>query len=186
MPVKSSLVGYTIGELLVEDLIHIKEFAKGAPRSYYICRCSCGNVVQIRSKQLAKGLHKSCGCRYNGLREGESAFNNVVGEYKKAANAKGVCFELTDDQCRILFTSGCSYCGCEPNHIRKITNRGSFTYNGIDRVDSDKGYISTNVVSCCSMCNYAKRHHSVEDFRNWLERASEYLESPNWGKSSLG
>lgn len=47
----------------------------------------------------------------------------------------------------------CIYCGF---------NNG---YVGIDRVDSSLGYVKGNMVPCCSVCNYMKLDHSVED---WL------------------
>ncbi len=36
--------------------------------------------------------------------------------------------------------------------------------NGVDRVDSSRGYVKDNVVSCCKHCNLAKRDRTAEDF----------------------
>lgn len=41
-------------------------------------------------------------------------------------------------------------------------------YNGIDRINSKKGYTLDNTVSCCSTCNTAKLNMSLEDFKTWI------------------
>ena len=46
--------------------------------------------------------------------------------------------------------------------------------NGIDRVDSSKGYVEDNVVSCCKYCNTAKNTMSRDEFFKWIKRVYEY------------
>ncbi len=36
------------------------DFSK--PKTYYICKCKCGNTTRIRSDQFSSGKTKSCGC----------------------------------------------------------------------------------------------------------------------------
>jgi hypothetical protein len=47
-----------------------------------------------------------------------------------------------------------------------MVSRGGevYVYNGIDRLDSSKGYVLENCVPCCSEINWAKRVMSFEDF----------------------
>lgn len=42
--------------------------------------------------------------------------------------------------------------------------------NGIDRIDSTKGYSADNCVPCCSKCNRMKLDHSIEDFKNHISK----------------
>ena len=42
-------------------------------------------------------------------------------------------------------------------------------FNGVDRVNSNKGYILENCVSCCSWCNFSKSNRTVEEYKNWLQ-----------------
>lgn len=42
--------------------------------------------------------------------------------------------------------------------------------NGIDRVDNSLGYILSNVVSCCKICNYMKKDLSEQEFQDQCER----------------
>ena len=42
--------------------------------------------------------------------------------------------------------------------------------NGIDRIDSTKGYEDNNCVPACKHCNYVKGNLSMKDFKIWTER----------------
>jgi hypothetical protein len=41
---------------------------------------------------------------------------------------------------------------------------------GIDRVDNDIRYISSNCRPCCPQCNIAKCDYTEQEFREWVER----------------
>ena len=70
-----------------------------------------------------------------------------------------------------LVKSDCFYCNVSPAQtIDYYKWTQGFTYNGIDRIDSSKGYTPDNCVSCCSKCNYAKRSMSSKDFYEWIEK----------------
>src|SRR5271165_1085078 len=76
----------------------------------------------------------------------------------------------------------CFYCKAKPSRSRNVfktpsKNRneynivnGTFTYNGVDRIDSSKSHSKDNCVPCCSNCNTAKNDMSVEEFKNWLKK----------------
>lgn len=58
--------------------------------------------------------------------------------------------------------------------MNKIDSKGRFlafdyTYNGIDRVNNDIGYIKNNCIPCCKICNRAKNSMSYDDFLNWIK-----------------
>lgn len=65
-------------------------------------------------------------------------------KYFYNAKTKGVEFHLTYVQFLELWQLPCSYCGRAISTI------------GIDRIDNSKGYISGNIIPCCSACNQAK------------------------------
>jgi hypothetical protein len=52
----------------------------------------------------------------------------------------------------------CHYCGTMQEN------------RGLDRVDNNKEYESTNVVACCRYCNMRKSNESLEDFLDWVRR----------------
>lgn len=55
----------------------------------------------------------------------------------------------------------CYYCLKPSNHEDSFEN---LTYNTVDRVNSDIGYLKENCVSCCAPCNAAKSNWSVQVF----------------------
>jgi hypothetical protein len=84
--------------------------------------------------------------------------------YRRNARYRGVPFELTLAQFYCLTKEKCFYCGSPPlNFIRK------YIHNGVDRVDSDKGYIIGNVVPCCKRCNISKSSMTVENFKKHVD-----------------
>ena len=47
------------------------------------------------------------------------------------------------------------YCGEAPSK-QSSTKTGTYTYNGIDRLDNDMGYLYDNCRACCTRCNFFK------------------------------
>lgn len=71
----------------------------------------------------------------------------------------------------------CHYCNIEPFVSTKIINNNGaehFLYNGIDRIDNNKGYVLNNVVPCCKQCNFAKYIQTYDEFKNYIKRLVEY------------
>ena len=64
-----------------------------------------------------------------------------------------------------MVEKGCHYCGI-------IQEKG---FNGIDRLDSSEGYIISNCVSCCEMCNYMKGCLGPTIFINRVEHIMSNL-----------
>lgn len=130
----------------------------------------------VRFDHLKNNETKSCGCkrqefaREAGKKEyGQAAFNDTYNSYKQGAKSRGISFNLTKEEFKNLSSKNCNYCGVVPSQIKKVKgDNGDFIYNGIDRIDSSKGYIEGNCITCCGTCNYMKRTHSIEDFANHI------------------
>lgn len=84
--------------------------------------------------------------------------------YKSSALAKNLVFEITQEQYNEIVKPKCYYCDC-------IHERG---FNGIDRIDSTKGYVLDNCVSCCKMCNYMKKSLDEHIFIKRAEHITSY------------
>ena len=54
---KLNLINKTFGRLTV-----LKETPSPEKESRWLCRCECGNYVEIRGSALTGGVTKSCGC----------------------------------------------------------------------------------------------------------------------------
>lgn len=100
-----------------------------------------------------------------------SSFNDLINVYKRRSSKKRRKFTLSRKQFRNLTQMDCHYCGSAPNRQHKIKNaRVGFIYNGIDRVDSNKGYTPKNSVPCCYDCNRTKSDLSHAAFLSYLAR----------------
>ena len=81
-------------------------------------------------------------------------------------------WDLNLDQYKKLIHGNCYYCGDAPTENnqwnngskRKNSSDGIVRINGIDRLDSSKGYTIDNCVSCCPDCNTLKSTLPVEIF----------------------
>lgn len=69
-----------------------------------------------------------------------------------AINRRGIEFKLDFDYFMQFWQKPCTYCGDEMPYI------------GLDRIDSELGYIEGNICSCCGTCNKMKQRMTVEDF----------------------
>ena len=85
----------------------------------------------------------------------------------RTASRRSLKWELSEAEWESLAIQNCYYCDVPPGNM--ISAYG-FEYNGLDRVDSSKGYLLTNVVPCCRICNIAKTDMAQEDFYNWIRR----------------
>lgn len=97
---------------------------------------------------------------------GVAARNQKYKQYKASAKHRGIQFDLSKERFVELTSDKCYYCGASPSNTISAAT-GSYTYNGIDRVDNSKGYFEGNVVSCCKHCNRAKDTRSLEEFIEW-------------------
>jgi len=180
------LTGQVFGNLTV-----IMKAVRGDKVRGWVCKCICGNQTLIRAQSLIKGDTTSCGCVglekkkevFRKLRKepGRVAITGRFGSYKHSAKKRGFEFHLTRQEFEELVKQQCFYCDVEPqSEIRKYNNNPNYSkeaiersiikINGIDRVDSSKGYFKDNCVPCCKNCNIAKSNLSQVEFYDWLSR----------------
>ena len=148
-------------------------------KTRWLCRCDCGNEGMVMASDLRSGRSQSCGCLNREmitLPEGEAAFNKLIGSMKSNARDRGYEWALTKEQVRILTKQDCRYCGVEPRQVARGSGmNGDYIYNGLDRVDNDRGYEVGNVVPCCGVCNSAKRARTLDQFRVWSRNLYEHF-----------
>lgn len=80
--------------------------------------------------------------------------------YKQSAKKRGYDFLLNPEDFTKLLGSKCHFCG--------VTKA-----NGIDRIDSKKGYIYGNVLPCCKICNFMKGVNSYSFFIKHIKKISK-------------
>lgn len=155
--VNKALVGTHINELKIND------YYSGGRRQFFECICVCGKMFQARVDGIKSGAVRSCGCltgdlisRKNRLPDNLGAINLVLRYYKQSARKRDFNFDLSFEQFEKLIYGNCFYCGSEPTLSKfRSSTKGrrdrELVYNGIDRLNSDLGYVNDNCVSCCSI-----------------------------------
>ena len=129
----------------------------------WLCVCDCGKVCLGKGYSIKSGAKRSCGCLKR-RPKGIAAFNRLFDSYKRQAHKRGISFELSTEEARVLFKGHCQYCGDPPDQYVSKRFNGDFIYNGIDRVDSSQPYRRGNCVSCCGTCNWMKNKLTLTEF----------------------
>lgn len=88
------------------------------------------------------------------------AFNAAKTRIKK----KNLPFELTFEQFSLILHLPCKYCGKKEKII-----------NSVDRIDSSKGYVITNIQPICFKCNIIKMDTNHEGFVNKIVAIYQHL-----------
>ena len=115
------------------------------------------------------------------------AIRKLFKRYKRDAVRKrriALSFNITYEQFESLIKGNCYYCGEVPKNVfvwnERDTRSGkiytsSCLYNGIDRLDNDKGYLIENCVSCCTACNRFKGSKSLAELYDELPRLMKFV-----------
>lgn len=90
-----------------------------------------------------------------------------LSKLKNSAKNRDLNINLNINKYQVLIDSGCHFCGIE------LSDQNGYC---LDRIDSSKGYIISNVVACCKICNRAKSDMNVHDFINWLQKANNHMQ----------
>jgi len=179
-----NLIGQKFGRLKV---IRQSGFDKWG-HSLWQCKCDCGIEKVINQQCLRNGITKSCGClrrEISGDRKrlspGLGSMRTIILSYKRNAKMREIEYKLTEEQFREITQRNCYYCGAKPNNTTKYKQYfGDYIYNGIDRIDNNRGYIIDNVVPCCHTCNQSKSSLTIQEFQDWIEKV--YQNKQNWEK----
>ena len=98
-----------------------------------------------------------------------SFFSSTVVIFKRLASSSAMSSSFAFSSCFLIFSTvkkPCHYCGTTP--IKPHREDSSFLYNGLDRFDNNLGYVESNIVPCCFICNKMKGVLTKEDFMEHL------------------
>lgn len=162
----------------------------------WLCLCDCGNNKIVVADNLSSGKSNSCGClkaevlarkgnQYGIYKDREKALLKVqYSHLKRRDSKKGFGDTMSFEVFSLLSKSPCKYCGLEQSkEIEDRLNESKkqkrlsdhiLKCNGIDRIDSSKGYTKNNSVACCKYCNIAKNIMTESEFYNWIKRVYEF------------
>lgn len=133
------------------------------------CSKSCISTARLLAEVVEVDGEKKRLCKVCGERKPLPKFGNAgrsrtcnacwskrplqkYNEHRRKAAARGWGFHLTYEEFATFWQKPCSYCGDAIDTI------------GLDRRDNEQDYLLSNVVPCCSWCNYAKHTVTEEEF----------------------
>lgn len=146
----------------------------GQKRAMWNAMCSCGKMFKISTSTFSNPKAKSCGCymddrRKMGMikRTPDSEIKQFLTHYKASSKVRNKIFNLSFDEFKKIILQNCFFCNELPqNKYTKVGKLRKIKYNGIDRFDNSLGYIKSNCVPCCGLCNRMKGESSIEEFKN--------------------
>lgn len=90
--------------------------------------------------------------------------------YQRNAEIRGIEFNISLEEFDRITQLPCYYCG----EIQK--DEFDYCFSGIDRVDSNQGYVLSNIVPCCNMCNKMKLNYTTDE---WLKKIIQIVQNLN-------
>jgi hypothetical protein len=116
--------------------------------------CDCGRARIVKSKQLTKGIVKTCGSRKCPYRKPGGAFGHGF------SIITGVSWLLTAEESFALRIQPCWYCGTSPKPGHQM---------GLVRLRDEQPYSVDNCIPCCVTCgNMRGKKMSHDTFLNWV------------------
>lgn len=137
-------------------------------------KCGIENIIQARTyfRINREGLTYCHSCA-NKLSLEEKYGSNYIkygklySQYVRNAKKTNKEFKLSIDEFNMITSKPCHYCG-EYNNL-------DLKQNGIDRINSKKGYVKLNCVPCCKKCNYAKSDLTYNEFINHIIKIHDHI-----------
>ena len=137
---KTSIIGRKFGKLTV-----LKEGRKTRHNQYYICKCDCGNIKEVRGDNLKSGRTKTCGCINRDIIGQKFGMLTVVSKSEKVRIRKNGWVDGNYYNCKCdcgndcvvartnLISGNQKSCGClhkKPEHLKKIAPERKGYING--------------------------------------------------------
>lgn len=153
---------------------------KNTRHTRYFVQCKkCGKVFSRRASVIRTSLNsiQCSNCRRN--RNGKS-LNTLQYKaycyYKSSAIKRDLEWNLSEEQFKKLIQGNCKYCNNTPSKKQTVSYKDTFELiNGIDRINSSKGYTIENCVSCCTRCNIMKSDMTLSDFKEHISKIYKYI-----------
>ena len=149
-----------------ESCYYVRKSGKLIGRLYARCKDCSTNVCKAyhEARKTDPDKTKAYKARQNARSKARSNkdISYRINAYKQGAKKRGFLWELTKEEAALFWEVPCEYCGNTINGL------------GIDRVDSSVGYILSNCVPCCTMCNIMKMAHSKDVWLDHIERIMKH------------
>lgn len=145
--------------------------------TWYTLQCpDCKESYEVSRSNIRVKKTPYC-LRCNAIRQGSynklgghiAARNALWQDYRKGARRRNLEFSVSLNEFEYLTSQRCHYCNRPPQRTISVSSGSKYTYNGIDRKDSNLGYVTGNMLPCCFPCNRAKSDMTYEEFLQYLD-----------------
>lgn len=164
--------------------------------TWWLCKCDCGNEVEILGSHINQRRRRSCGCsklafgplniKWGGHGEISAAF---WGRIRLNAESRKVPIEISIEEAWDLFLKQERKCRLSGEQLEMLEPQGkTLRTASLDRIDSSKGYTLDNIQWVHKDINMMKQDHSDEDFLNWIDKIYHFQhhERPSSQANLLG
>lgn len=139
------------------------------PSTHWLCRCSCGRELPVRSANLINGNSKSCGHKETGAANPRwKGCGELGGRYwsdvKAGARRRGLEFNVTMEEAWHLFLTQERRCALSGRPLKIKINRQEDGTASLDRIDSSLGYVAENIQWTHKDINRIKMHLPQDEF----------------------
>jgi hypothetical protein len=151
------------GKLTALEFSHVYK-----KKTYWKCECECGKYKTTSYRSLKTGWTTSCGCDQI-KRIGELSRKHVA-NIRYHAKSRNLEFDLTDTQMWELYikqNKKCAISGVDLIFDIKVPRN---TTASLDRINSDIGYIISNVQWVHKEINAMKSYHVEQYFLEWIDK----------------
>jgi hypothetical protein len=167
-----NLTGKSFGKLLVTGHSHVTKTKHNSSVHHWVCKCKCGNTTIVRGDCLTLKGTMSCGCLRN--REGkesktwkgyEEISATLWRQIKLGAKNRNIFFNLKIKDIWELYLKQDKKCNLSGINLTFPKNALDISSNAsLDRIDSSKGYVISNVQWVDKRINFMKTTLKLDEF----------------------
>jgi hypothetical protein len=151
-----------------------------------LCKCDCGKIKEVNSRQLYNGGTKSCGCLLMESRKNSRGENNHnytgykeltgrhYGGIKMAARKRKREFKISKEEIYDLFLKQNRKCALTGLDISLEGDGYKTGTASLDRIDSNKGYINGNLQWLHKDINRIKSDFPQETFLEYCRLVASH------------
>jgi len=150
-------------------------------RKSYKVKCKCSAIFITTGQRLRHKDFKGCPkCSLKSRPQSSKKYTQIEYNFKyrilERVKGTDITVNITPDTWFKVASGNCAYCGASPIPLKRSARNGEtpLVLNGIDRMDSRKGYIDDNIVACCTTCNVMKSSLSKKEFIEHIGKIYEH------------
>lgn len=167
------LIGQKVGRLHVQEYVGARRPPNDSLRHFYRCKCDCGSLVEVDSRNLIHAHTKSCGClkrcktkENKGWQGCGDLSGRDWGLIKQKASERKLSVTITIEDAWAQFKAQNSRCALTGWPLTLESVKGSYSNKtaSLDRIDSSRGYEVGNIQWLHKDVNLMKSYFSDERF----------------------